>query len=85
VIVSRSTTAERGKEVKGKRERECVCVCVCWLRVSRFNDSKMRTEGGKVQRKTGAWLRHYLPPAHSAARGFLYILELSTYSLANCP
>jgi len=30
-IVSRSTAAERGKEVKGKRERECVCVCVCVL------------------------------------------------------
>jgi len=27
-IVSRSTTAEKGKERKGKRERESVCVCV---------------------------------------------------------
>jgi len=27
VIVSCSTTAEKGKERKGKRERESVCVC----------------------------------------------------------
>jgi len=53
VIVSRSTAAEKGKERKGKRERERERVCVCWLRVSRFNDSKTRTEGGKVQRKLG--------------------------------
>jgi len=76
VIVSCSTAAERGKEGKGKRERECVCVCVrvCWLRMSRFNDSKMQTEWGKAQCKTGARLRHYLPAAHGAVRGF-YICQ----------
>jgi len=53
MIVSCSTTAEKGKERKGKRERESMCVCVCWLRVSCFNDSKTRTEGGKAQCKLG--------------------------------
>jgi len=31
VIVSRSTAAEEGKEMKGKRERERERVCVCVL------------------------------------------------------
>ena len=73
-IVSRSTPAEEGKERKereGKRERVCVCACVRWLCVSRLNDSKMWTEGGKAQCKPVARLRHYSPPAHGAACGFI--------------
>jgi len=54
-IVSRSTTAEEGRERK-ERERECVCVYM--------------TKWGKRDAK--AQQRHYLPPAHSAACGFLY-------------
>ena len=69
-IVSRSTAADNEETEASKRERESVCVC--WLRVSRFNDSKTRTEGGKAQRKTGARLRDYSPVAHSAACRSLY-------------
>ena len=63
---------QKGERKGRERERERVCVCVCWLCVSRFNNSKTRTEGGKAQCKTGARLRHYLPVAHSAACGSLY-------------
>jgi len=45
--------------------------------------AKWELKGGK--RNAKAQQRHYSPAAHSAVHRFLYISELSTYSLANCP
>jgi len=68
-VIVSHSTAAEKGKERKGRERERVCVCM--------------TKWGK--RNAKAQQRHYLPPAHGATRGFLYISELSTYSLANCP